>query len=75
MALTALDAVMLFRLSQLPPVVAALAAVLNFPTVAAHKTGPFSGLRPPPAIEVIELIAAVVALIPIGAGLEGESAN
>jgi len=69
MALTALDAALLFRRSQLPPVVAVIAAVLNFPTVVAHQTAPFSGLRPPPAIEVIELIAAVVALIPMGAGL------
>ena len=48
---------------------AILAAVLYFPTVLADQTGHFSGLRPPRAIELIELIAAVVAPVLIGAGL------
>lgn len=61
--------VLLFRRSRSAVIVARLAAVLYFPAVLAEQTGNFSSLRPPAAIEVIELVQVVVALILVGAGI------
>lgn len=69
--LAVIDLILLGRGSRRAPIVAILAAVLYFPTVVADQAGHFSSLRPPPAIELIELIQAVVALILIGAALWG----
>lgn len=69
LGLAVVDLILVFRHSRRAQVVAILAAALYFPTGLADQTGLFSSVRPPPAISLIELIQAVVALILIGAGL------
>jgi hypothetical protein len=59
---------LLFRKSPRTPIVAIVAAVLYFPCALADLTGNFSSDRQPVAIEVIELVQVVVALVLIAAG-------
>jgi CHASE2 domain-containing sensor protein len=60
--------VMLVRRSPRVGTTAIVAAVLYFPAVIAEQTGHFSALRPPAAIELIELLQAAVALVLVGVG-------
>jgi hypothetical protein len=60
--------VLLFRRSRSTGIVAIVAAVLYFPAVLAELTGNFSSVTAPTAIERIELLQIVVALILVGAG-------
>ncbi len=69
LALAIVSLVLLFRRSQRTAVAAIASAVLYFPAVLAEQTGHFSSVRPPGAIEVVELIQAAVALILLGAGV------
>ena len=55
--------VLLFRGSLRATVSAVIAAVLFYPAVLAEWTGHFSTLTPPPAIAIIELVQAVIALL------------
>jgi hypothetical protein len=69
LALAIVSLVLLFRRSRRAPSVAIIAAVLYFPAVLAEQTGNFSSVHAPAAIETVELIQTVVALIVIGAGV------
>ncbi|HET6310604.1 MAG TPA: hypothetical protein VFH00_06330 [Candidatus Nitrosotalea sp.] len=66
LALATMSLVLLFRNSPRTPIVAIVAAVLYFPCALADLTGNFSSVRQPAAIEVIELVQVVVALILVG---------
>jgi uncharacterized membrane protein YhfC len=68
LALAIVSLVLLFRRSPRTPIVALVAAVLYFPCAMADLTGNFSSVRQPVAIEVIELVQVVVALILVAAG-------
>ncbi len=61
--------VLLFRRSSRATTLAIVAAFLYFPAVLAERTDHFSSLRPPTAIEWIELVQVVVALALIGVGV------
>jgi hypothetical protein len=47
---------------------AIVAAVLYLPAFVAEQAGLFSALRPPTAIERVEWVQAVVAIIAVGLG-------
>jgi uncharacterized membrane protein (DUF2068 family) len=68
LALAIVSLVLLFRRSPRTPIVAIVAAALYFPCALADLTGNFSSDRQPVAIEVIELVQVVVALILVAAG-------
>jgi hypothetical protein len=68
LALATMSLVLVFRSSPRTPIVAIVAAVLYFPCALADLTGNFSSVRQPVAIEVIELVQVVVALVVIAAG-------
>ena len=68
LALVTMSLVLLFRRSPRTPIVAIVAAALYFPCALADLTGNFSSVRQPAAIEVIELVQVVVALVVIAAG-------
>lgn len=61
--------VLLFRRSGRAPMFAVVAAVLYYPAFLTERTGNFSSLPAPTAIERLELVQAVVALIAIGVGI------
>ena len=61
--------VLLFRRSGRAPTFAIVAAVLYYPAFLTERTGIFSSLPAPAAIEQIELVQAVVAAIAIGIGI------
>ena len=69
LALAILSLVLLFRRSRRTAMVTIVAAVLCFPAALADLTGNFSSVRQPAAIELIELVQVVVALILVGAGI------
>jgi CHASE2 domain-containing sensor protein len=60
--------VLRFRRSGRFPIVAIVAAVLCFAAFLAEQTGHFSSLRPPVAVERVEFVRAVVAVVAIGFG-------
>jgi CHASE2 domain-containing sensor protein len=68
LALGVVSLVMLLRRSPRAGAFAIVAAVLYFPAVIAEQTGHFSDVRPPAAIERIELLQAAVALVLVGVG-------
>ncbi len=61
--------VLLFRRSGRAPMFAIVAAVLYYPAFLTERTGTFSSLPAPTAIERIEIVQAVVALVAIGVGI------
>jgi hypothetical protein len=58
-------AVLVFRRSRQAPIVALIAAVLYFPAFIAEQTGHFSAVAAPAAIEQVELVQVIVAVIVI----------
>lgn len=68
LALAIVAIVLLFRRSVRAPVVAIVAAVLYLPAFLAEQAGLFSALRAPIAIERVEWVQAVIAVIAIGLG-------
>jgi hypothetical protein len=68
LALGIVALVLLFRRSRRAPLVAIVAAVLFLPAFVAEQAGLFSALRPPLAIERVEWVQAVVAIIAVGLG-------
>ncbi len=68
LALGIVALVLLFRGAPRAPMVAIVAAVLYLPAFLAEQAGLFSALRPPIAIERVELVQAVVAVIAMGLG-------
>jgi hypothetical protein len=66
LALAVISLVLLFRSSRRAPAASIVAAVLILPAVLAEQTGHFSRYRPPAAIEAIELVQVVVALVVLG---------
>jgi hypothetical protein len=69
LALSIVALVLVFRGSGRAPIVAMIAAVLYFPAFLAEQTGHFSSLRAPAAIEFVEVLQAVVALVALGIAL------
>jgi hypothetical protein len=63
LALGIVALVLLFRTSRRAPVVAIVAAVLYLPAFVVERAGLFSALRAPVAIERVEWVQAVVAII------------
>jgi uncharacterized membrane protein YozB (DUF420 family) len=63
LALSIVALVLLFRGSRRSPMIAIVAGVLFLPAFLAEQTGHFSSLRAPTAIERIELVQVVVALL------------
>ncbi len=63
LAVAFLALVLLLRRSRRGPVAALLAAVLFLPAFIAEQTGNFSAVRPPVAIERVEIVQVVVAVI------------
>jgi hypothetical protein len=61
--------VLLFRRSGRAPMFAIVAAVLYYPAFLTERTGTFSSLSAPTAINQIESVQAVVALAAIGVGI------
>jgi hypothetical protein len=68
LALGIVALVLLFRRSRRAPMLAIVAAVLYLPAFLAEQAGLFSALRPPIAIQRVEWVQAVVAVIAIGLG-------
>ena len=68
LALGIVALVLLFRKSRRGPTVTIVAAVLYLPAFLAEQAGLFSALRPPIAIQRVESVQAVVAVIAIGLG-------
>jgi hypothetical protein len=68
LALSIVALVLLFRRSRRAPIIAIVAAVLFLPAFLAEQTGHFSSLQAPAAIERIELIQVVVALLIVAFG-------
>jgi CHASE2 domain-containing sensor protein len=66
LALSIIALVLMFRRSRRAPVVAIVAALLYFPAFLAEQTGHFSSLRAPAAIELVEVVQVVVALVALG---------
>src|ERR1700738_4720539 len=67
LALSIVALVLLFRNSRRAPIVAIVAAVLLYlPAFLAEQASLFSALRPPIAIERVEWVQAVVAVVAIG---------
>jgi hypothetical protein len=58
--------VLLLRGSSRAPLVAIVAAVLFYPATITEQTGHFSAVKPPVAIEAVELVQVVVAAIVLG---------
>ena len=61
--------VLLMRRSRRTPIVAIVAAVLFLPAFLTEQTGNFSSLRPPPAIEVVEVVQTAVVVIALSVSL------
>jgi hypothetical protein len=61
--------VLLFRRSRRAPMFAIVAAALYYPAFLTEGAGTFSSLPAPTAIERLELVQAVVALIALGVGV------
>jgi hypothetical protein len=68
LALGIVALVLLFRRSRRAPMLAIVAAVLYLPAFLAEQAGLFSALRPPIAIQRVEWVQAVVAVVAIGLG-------
>jgi hypothetical protein len=66
LALSIVALVLLFRRSGRSAIVAIVAAALFFPAFLSEQTGHFSSLRAPAAIESVEILQAVIAVIAIG---------
>ena len=66
LALAVVALVLLFRRSRRAPVVAIIAAALYLPAFLAEQAGLFSALRAPVAIQWVEWIQVVVAIIVAG---------
>jgi hypothetical protein len=69
LALSIVAIVLLFRRSQRAPMFAIVAAVLYYPAFVTERTGTFSSIPAPTAIERLELVQAVVAVIALGLGV------
>jgi hypothetical protein len=69
LALSIVAVVLLFRRSGRAPMFAIVATVLYYPAFLTERTGTFSSLPAPTAIERLELVQAVVAAVAIGVGI------
>lgn len=69
LALSIVAIVLLFRRSGRAPTFAIAAAGLYYPAFLTERTGTFSSLPAPTAIERLELVQAVVALTALGLGV------
>ena len=66
LALSIVALVLLFRRSRRALTVAIVAGVLYLPAFFTEQAGRFSALRPPAAIQVVEWVQAIIAVIVIG---------
>lgn len=69
LALSIVALILLFRRSGRAPMFAIVAAALYYPAFLTERTGTFSSLPPPTAIERLELVQAIVAVIALGLGV------
>lgn len=69
LALSIVALVLLYRGSKRTPIVAIVAAVSYIPAFLTEQTGNFSALRAPAAIEFVESLQFVVAILVIGVSI------
>jgi hypothetical protein len=65
LALGVVSLVLLFYRPRRSPTLAIIAGILYFPAFLAEQAGYFSSLRPPIAIETLEIIQAIVSIVMI----------
>jgi hypothetical protein len=65
LALGVVSLVLLFYRPRRSPILAIIAGILFFPAFFAEQAGYFSSLRPPIAIETLEIIQAIVSIVMI----------
>jgi hypothetical protein len=69
LVLALIGAVLVFRRSLRSPIVAIVAAVLFLPAFLAEQTGHFSAVPAPVAIEQVEIVQVIIAVIVIAFAL------
>jgi hypothetical protein len=65
LALGVVSLVLLFYRPRRSPILAIIAGILYFPAFLTEQAGYFSSLRPPIAIETLEIIQALVSIVVI----------
>ena len=65
LALAVVSSVLLFYKPRRSPMIAIIAGILYFPAFLTEQAGYFSSLRPPIAIETLEIIQALVSIFMI----------
>jgi len=65
LALGVVSLVLLFYRPRRSPILAFIAGILYFPAFLAEQAGYFSSLRPPIAIETLEIIQAIISIVMI----------
>ncbi|GEM_PF-6214236 len=65
LALGVVSIVLLFSKPRRVPILSIIAGILFLPAVIAEQVGYFSSLRPPVAIETVEIVQTLVSLITI----------
>jgi len=65
LALGVVSLVLLFYRPRRSPILAFIAGILYFPAFLAEQAGYFSSLRPPIAIETLEIVQALVSIVMI----------
>ena len=65
LALAVVSSVLLFYKPRKSPMIAIIAGILYFPAFLTEQAGYFSSLRPPIAIETLEIIQALVSIVMI----------
>jgi hypothetical protein len=63
LALGVVSLVLLFYRPRRSPILAIIAGILFFPAFLTEQVGYFSSLRPPIAIETLEIIQAIVSIV------------
>jgi hypothetical protein len=69
LALGVISSVLLFYKPRRSPMIAIVAGILYFPAFLTEQAGYFSSLRPPIAIETLEIVQALVSIVIILAAL------
>jgi len=63
LALGVVSSVLLFYKPRRSPILAIVAGILYFPAFLAEQAGYFSSLRPPVAIETLEIVQTLVSIV------------
>jgi hypothetical protein len=69
LALGVVSSVLLFYKPRRSPILAIVAGILYFPAFLAEQAGYFSSLRPPIAIETLEIVQTLVSIVMMLAAL------